>query len=47
MYLLGDHMDGVGDNQNVEEEDRELVEEEDDEDEVEVPDGISNWATAT
>ena len=47
MYLRGDQIEGVGDNQKVEEEDSELAEEDvDDEDEVESPDGMSNWAAA-
>ena len=39
-------MEGAGDSQKVEEEDRK-EEDEDDEDDVELPEGISNWATAT
>lgn len=38
-------MEGAGDSQKVEEEDREEEDEEDED--VEFPEGISNWATAT
>lgn len=44
MYLRGDQGEGVGDRQNVEDDDKELVEEDEDEDEV--PDGMSNSAMA-
>lgn len=44
--MRGDQMEGVGDSQKVEEEDRELAEDDEDEDEEEVPEGMSNWATA-
>lgn len=43
MYLRGDQKDGVGDRQNVDEDDRELADDEvEEEEEDEVPDGMSN-----
>lgn len=44
MYLRGDHIEGAGDLQKVDEDDSELVDEEEDEDEV--PEGMSKSAMA-
>lgn len=43
MYLRGDQMEGVGDLQNVVDDDRELA---DEEEEDEVPEGMSNSGIA-
>lgn len=44
IYRRGDQIEGVGDLQKVEEDDRELADEDDDEDEV--PEGMSKSAMA-